>query len=86
MCIVSPELPPRSVPRQNALHKLICRKFASPLSPILPVAPASGAREGIMSTAGNALLWTAGFFALSFVAIFVVYIADRMRQNLTGKP
>jgi hypothetical protein len=39
-----------------------------------------------MSTAGNALLWTAGFFCLSFAAIFVVYVADRMRSNLTGKP
>ena len=39
-----------------------------------------------MSTAGNALLWTAGFFFLSFAAIFVVYVADRMRSNLTGKP
>ena len=71
---------------QNALHKLICRKFAAPTSPILPVAPGPGAREGDMTTAGNALLWTAGFFALSFAAIFVVYIADKMRQNLTGKP
>jgi hypothetical protein len=39
-----------------------------------------------MSTAGNALLWTVGLFALSFAAIFVVYVADRVRQNLTGKP
>lgn len=39
-----------------------------------------------MSTAGNALLWTAGLFALSFAAIFVVYVADKMRQNLMGKP
>lgn len=39
-----------------------------------------------MTTAENALLWTAGYFALAFAAIFVVYVADRMRQNLTGKP
>lgn len=39
-----------------------------------------------MSAAGNTLLWTAGLFVLSFAAIFVVYVADKMRQNLTGKP
>ena len=39
-----------------------------------------------MSTAGNALLWTVGLFALSFAAIFVVYVADRVRENLTGRP
>ena len=39
-----------------------------------------------MSTAGNAFLWTAAFFCLSFAAIFVVYVADRARSNFTGKP
>jgi hypothetical protein len=39
-----------------------------------------------MSNAGNALLWTAGFFCLSFAAIFVVYVADRVRSAATGSP
>lgn len=39
-----------------------------------------------MSTAGNALMWTAGFFVLSFAAIYVIYIADRIRSNILGKP
>jgi len=39
-----------------------------------------------MSTAGNAFLWTIGLFVLSFAAIFVVYVADRMRSNFLGKP
>jgi hypothetical protein len=39
-----------------------------------------------MTTAGNALLWTVGFFCLSFAAIFVVYVADRARSNFLGKP
>jgi hypothetical protein len=39
-----------------------------------------------MSNAANALLWTGGLFCLSFAAIFVVYVADRVRSNMTGKP
>lgn len=39
-----------------------------------------------MTNAGNALLWTAGFFLMSFAAIFVVWVADRARSNITGKP
>ena len=39
-----------------------------------------------MSTAANALLWTLGFFCFSFAAIFVVYVADRVRSNVLGKP
>jgi hypothetical protein len=39
-----------------------------------------------MSNAANAGLWTLGFFLLSFAAIFVVYVADRARSDLTGKP
>ena len=39
-----------------------------------------------MTTAANALLWTTGFFCLSFAAIFVVWIADRARSNFLGKP
>jgi hypothetical protein len=39
-----------------------------------------------MSTAGNAFLWTIGFFVLSFAAIFVIYFADRVRSNILGKP
>jgi hypothetical protein len=39
-----------------------------------------------MSNAANALLWTVGLFCLSFAAIFVVYVADRVRSNMTGRP
>ena len=39
-----------------------------------------------MSAAGNAFLWTIGFFVLSFVAIYVIFIADRIRSNMLGKP
>ena len=39
-----------------------------------------------MSNAANALLWTIGYFALSFVAIYVIFIADRIRSNMLGKP
>jgi len=38
-----------------------------------------------MSTAGNALLWTAGFFCLSFAAIFVLWLAEQARRNFFGK-
>lgn len=38
-----------------------------------------------MTNAGNALLWTALYFALSFAAIFVVWFADKMRSNFLGK-
>jgi hypothetical protein len=38
-----------------------------------------------MTNAGNALLWTALYLALSFAAIFVVWFADKMRSNLLGK-
>jgi hypothetical protein len=36
-----------------------------------------------MTNAGQALLMTAGFFGLSFFAIFVVWFAERLR---TGPP
>jgi hypothetical protein len=39
-----------------------------------------------MTAAGNALLWTVGFFCLSFAAIFVVWAAERVRSNMLGKP
>jgi hypothetical protein len=45
----------------------------------------SDAREDAMTNAGNALLWTALYFALSFVAIFVVWFADKMRSNISRK-
>lgn len=38
-----------------------------------------------MSNAGNALLWTALYFALAFGAIFVIWFADKMRSNIVGK-
>ncbi|MCP3390950.1 hypothetical protein NLM27_19400 [Bradyrhizobium sp. CCGB12] len=45
----------------------------------------SDAREDAMTNAGNALLWTALYFVLSFAAIFVVWFADKMRSNFLGK-
>lgn len=38
-----------------------------------------------MTNAGNALLWTGLYFALSFATIFVVWFADKMRSNILGK-
>jgi hypothetical protein len=38
-----------------------------------------------MSNAGNALLWTAGLFCLSFAAIFAFWAAEQARRNLFGK-
>ena len=38
-----------------------------------------------MSNAGNAFLWTIGFFVLSFAAIYVMYVADRIRSGILGK-
>ena len=38
-----------------------------------------------MTNAGNALLWTALYFALAFVAIFAVWFADKLRSNFLGK-
>jgi len=39
-----------------------------------------------MSNAGNALLWTVGFFCLSFAGIFVFWFAERLRSNFLGHP
>ena len=39
-----------------------------------------------MTTAENALLWTVGYFCLSFAAIYVFWFADRLRSNFLGKP
>jgi hypothetical protein len=44
------------------------------------------AGEDAMTNAGNALLWTVGLFCISFAAIFVFYVADRVRSNILGKP
>jgi len=38
-----------------------------------------------MTTAGYALLWTALYFALAFVAIFAVWFADKVRASSLGK-
>lgn len=38
-----------------------------------------------MTNAGNALLWTALYFALSFAAIFAVWFAEKIRSNFLGK-
>jgi len=38
-----------------------------------------------MSVAQQALLLTGELFVLSFVAIFAVWFADKLRRNITGK-
>ncbi len=38
-----------------------------------------------MTNAGNALLWTALYFAFAFGAIYVVWFAEKMRSNFLGK-
>jgi len=43
-------------------------------------------REGRMTVAGQAFLFTGELFLLSFAAIFVVWFADRLRRNFIGKP
>jgi hypothetical protein len=65
---------------------LIRRKSAVAATAILSQKKSiSDAREDAMTNAGNALLWTALYFALSFVAIFVVWFADKIRSNVSGK-
>jgi uncharacterized membrane protein len=65
---------------------LIRRKSAVAATVILPRSRSiSDAREDAMTNAGNALLWTVLYFALSFAAIFVVWFADKMRSNFLGK-
>jgi hypothetical protein len=41
--------------------------------------------EELMSVAQQALLLTGELFVLSFVAIFAVWFADKLRRNFTGK-
>jgi hypothetical protein len=60
---------------------LIRRKSAGAATGILSF----DAREDAMTNDANALLWTALYFALSFVAIFVVWFADKMRSNISRK-
>ncbi|QOZ10744.1 hypothetical protein XH96_26860 [Bradyrhizobium sp. CCBAU 51765] len=60
---------------------MIRRKSAVAATGILSL----DAREDAMTNAGNALLWTALYFALSFVVIFVVWFADKMRSNISRK-
>lgn len=38
-----------------------------------------------MTNAGNALLWTVLYVALAFGAIFVIWLADKLRSNFLGK-
>ncbi|MHB0772641.1 hypothetical protein ACYCVF_26835 [Bradyrhizobium sp. 1.29L] len=65
---------------------MIPRKSAVAAAVILPGKKLiSDAREDAMTNAGNALLWTALYFALSFAAIFVVWFAEKMRSNFLGK-
>jgi hypothetical protein len=56
------------------------------MSPMLSSRSVPDVREDVMSNATNALLWTVGLFCLSFAAIFVFYVADRVRSNILGKP
>jgi len=42
-------------------------------------------QEETMSAAANALLWTAGLFCLSFAAIFVMWFADKLRRDISGR-
>jgi len=42
--------------------------------------------ERTMTVAGQALLLTGELFVLSFVAIFAVWFADRLRSKFFGKP
>ena len=39
-----------------------------------------------MTNAGNAMLWTGIFFCLSFVSIFAVWAAERVRVGVQRKP
>jgi hypothetical protein len=39
-----------------------------------------------MSVAEQALLLTGELFVLSFVAIYAIWFADRLRRNFSGKP
>ena len=39
-----------------------------------------------MSAAGNALVWTIGYFCLSFVAIYLFWFAESLRSSFVGKP
>ncbi|MDD1540848.1 MULTISPECIES: hypothetical protein [Bradyrhizobium] len=65
---------------------MIQRKSAVATKAILPGKKLiADAREDAMTNAGNALMWTALYFALSFAAIFVVWFADKIRSNLLGK-
>ena len=38
-----------------------------------------------MTNAGNALLWAAIFFCLSFASIFAVWFAERLRMGAQRK-
>jgi hypothetical protein len=42
--------------------------------------------EGRMTVNEQAFLLTGELFVLSFAAIYVIWFADRLRRNLTGRP
>jgi hypothetical protein len=48
--------------------------------------PNKADQEELMSAAQQALLLTGELFVLSFVAIFAVWFADKLRRNFTGQP
>jgi hypothetical protein len=43
-------------------------------------------QEDLMAVSEQALLLAGELFVLAFVAIWVVWFADKLRRNFTGKP
>lgn len=41
--------------------------------------------EGVMTVAEQAFIFTGEIFILSFAAIFVIWLAERLRRNFLGK-
>ena len=50
------------------------------------IKPNKADQEELMSVAQQALLLTGELFVLSFVAIFAVWFAEKLRRNFTGQP
>ena len=67
------------------LRAIVCRPAGR-----RPCAGINGERtehmEERMTVAQQAYVLTAELFVLSFVAIFVIWFADRLRRNFFGKP
>jgi len=84
--------------RATAVPKLIQRNVGLPVArnciwdchPAViprhrPVNDQAGGEE-LMTTAEQAFLLTGELFVLSFVAIFAIWFADKLRRGFTGKP